>query len=88
MKSEKDSVSRGLNELLTRITSRKNANEEVSECLGNLFLRLHSQFPGDVGCFCIYFLNHVVLAPGEAMFLGPNLPHAYLSGGKYKYIES
>ena len=25
-------------------------------------------------------MNHVRLEPGEAMFLGPNLIHAYLSG--------
>lgn len=45
-----------------------------------LFLRLTFEFPGDVGCFVIYFLNLITLKPGEAMFLGPNLPHAYLSG--------
>ena len=38
------------------------------------------QYPGDVGCFVIYFVNHVKLEPGEAMFLGPNLIHAYLCG--------
>ncbi|XP_038050302.1 mannose-6-phosphate isomerase-like isoform X2 [Patiria miniata] len=45
-----------------------------------LLLRLNTQFPSDVGCFCSYFLNHIILQPGEAMFLGPNEPHAYLSG--------
>lgn len=45
-----------------------------------LFLRLHSQYPGDVGCFVIFFLNVLTLAPGESMFLGPNVPHAYLAG--------
>ena len=82
MTSDKDSVVQGLSKLLDRITRSKNAGEDISDCLGDLFLRLHSQFPGDVGCFCIYFLNHVMLAPGEAMYLGPNLPHAYLSGGE------
>ncbi len=46
-------------------------------------LRLSEQFPGDVGCFCVYFLNHMRLQPGEAMFLEANLPHAYLSGGQF-----
>merc|ERR1719203_1934347 len=45
-----------------------------------LFQRLWYDFPGDVGCFVIYFLNLLVLEPGEAMFLGPNVPHAYLAG--------
>lgn len=60
----------------------KEMGQDTSSCLGDLILRLNSQFPGDVGCFCAFFLNHVVLQPGEAMFLGPNLPHAYLSGGE------
>jgi hypothetical protein len=46
-----------------------------------LLLRLNGQYPGgDVGCFVIFFLNVVNLNPGEAMFLGPNEPHAYLFG--------
>ncbi|XP_046383477.1 mannose-6-phosphate isomerase [Ischnura elegans] len=48
--------------------------------LASLFERLHTQFPGDVGCFVIYFLNYVKLLPGEAVFLGPNIPHAYIYG--------
>jgi len=43
-------------------------------------LRLADQYPGDVGVFCLYLLNIVTLQPGEAMFLGPNLPHAYIDG--------
>ena len=44
-------------------------------------LRLNDQFPGDIGCFCVFFLNYVTLKPGESLYLGPNEPHAYLSGG-------
>lgn len=43
-------------------------------------LRLSSQFPNDVGIFAPYLLNLLRLAPGEAVFLGANEPHAYLSG--------
>ena len=52
----------------------------------SLLLRLNDQFPGDVGCFCVFFLNYVTLKPGESLFLAPNEPHAYLSGGKYTLI--
>ena len=45
-----------------------------------LALRLEKQYPADVGVIAAFFLNHVKLAPGEALFLGPNEPHAYLSG--------
>ena len=48
----------------------------------DLLLRLYEQFPGDVGCFVCYFLNHMTLKPGQAIFLEANLPHAYLKGGK------
>lgn len=41
---------------------------------------LHSQFPFDVGILCAFLLNHVQLNPGQALFLGANEPHAYLSG--------
>ena len=48
----------------------------------DLLLHLHSFFPGDIGCFAVYFLNFLTLSPGEALFLAPNEPHAYISGGK------
>ncbi|CAG5101619.1 Similar to MPI: Mannose-6-phosphate isomerase (Macaca fascicularis) [Cotesia congregata] len=35
---------------------------------------------GDIGCFGIYFFNYINLNPGEALYLGPNVPHAYLYG--------
>lgn len=56
--------------------------KDTSGSNGDLLLRLHSQYPGDIGCFTIYFLNLVRLEPGEAMFLGANEPHAYLHGGE------
>lgn len=44
-------------------------------------LRLGSAYPkGDVGLFFFYLLNFVTLAPGEAIFIEPGVPHAYLSG--------
>lgn len=58
------------------------AGKDTSSSIGDLLLRLHSQYPGDIGCFSIYFLNLMVLDPGQAMFLGANEPHAYLYGGQ------
>lgn len=54
---------------------------------GELLLELHQQYPGDIGCFAIYFLNLLTLQPGEAMFLEANVPHAYLKGGE-SYFHS
>lgn len=53
---------------------------EVSDEIAELVVRLNGQFPRDIGVMCTFFLNLVRLAPGEAMFLGANEPHAYLSG--------
>uniref|UniRef100_A0A3P9LJZ7 Mannose-6-phosphate isomerase n=1 Tax=Oryzias latipes TaxID=8090 RepID=A0A3P9LJZ7_ORYLA len=69
-----------LNELVKRVTEEGAAGKDTSGSNGDLLLRLHSQYPGDIGCFSIYFLNYVVLEPGQAMFLGANEPHAYLYG--------
>ncbi|XP_067829635.1 mannose-6-phosphate isomerase [Heptranchias perlo] len=69
-----------LNVLVKRVLEEAAAGKDTTGSNGELLLRLHSQFPGDVGCFVIYFLNLVKLQAGEAMFLGANVPHAYLYG--------
>ncbi len=48
--------------------------------LQSLFLRLHTQYPGDIGLLSLFFLNYLTLSRGQAIFLGPNIPHAYISG--------
>ncbi|XP_025908833.1 mannose-6-phosphate isomerase [Nothoprocta perdicaria] len=80
MKSEKKFFVDQLNMLVKRISQEAAEGKDVSGSNGDLLLRLHSQYPGDIGCFTIYFLNFVKLEPGEAMFLGANEPHAYLHG--------
>ncbi|MFT2019931.1 mannose-6-phosphate isomerase, class I [Streptomyces sp. 796.1] len=37
-------------------------------------------FPGDPGVLAALLLNHVTLQPGEALYLGAGVPHAYLGG--------
>lgn len=38
------------------------------------------RYPGDPGIFAAMLLNHVRLQPGEALYLGAGIPHAYLHG--------
>lgn len=45
-----------------------------------IFNTLKKDFPNDVGVLSLFFLNVVRLQPGQAMFLGANQIHAYLSG--------
>ncbi|OMJ08636.1 Mannose-6-phosphate isomerase [Smittium culicis] len=42
--------------------------------------RLNTQYPDDIGVFCIFFLNIIHLSPGQAFFMGADEPHAYIYG--------
>lgn len=37
-------------------------------------------YPGDPGVIAAMLLNHIRLQPGEALYLGAGVPHAYLEG--------
>jgi mannose-6-phosphate isomerase len=52
------------------------ADGELATLVGELGLR----YPGDRGILLALLLSEVRLAPGEAVFIGPGVPHAYLSG--------
>lgn len=80
MTAPEDSVRKQLQALIKRISDMGDDEENKSKVLHDLLNRIHGFFPGDVGCFCIYFFNHLILKPGEAIFLSANDPHAYLSG--------
>ncbi|MER6461396.1 mannose-6-phosphate isomerase, class I [Streptomyces sp. NPDC001228] len=41
---------------------------------------LAHHYPGDPGVIAAMLLNHVRLQPGEALFLGAGIPHAYVAG--------
>lgn len=42
--------------------------------------RLDTAYPGDPGAVIALLLNHVVLQPGEAIFVGAGVIHSYLHG--------
>lgn len=66
-----------LEALMRRVAS---TNEMLRAPVDVLAKRLHEQYPADVGVFCVYLLNYTRLQPGEALYLGANEPHAYISG--------
>ncbi len=43
-------------------------------------IRLHQEYPGDIGIFSPVYLNLILLEPGQAMFLPSGELHAYLEG--------
>ncbi|KAI7905135.1 phosphomannose isomerase type I [Cokeromyces recurvatus] len=76
MHSSQNNVTQLLAKLINRL-KESNANDTVSQ----LLIRLDQQYPGgDVGVFSCLMLNYVSMEPGQAIFLGANEPHAYLSG--------
>ncbi|XP_013139776.1 PREDICTED: mannose-6-phosphate isomerase [Papilio polytes] len=78
MSCDKTIVAKSLEDYYKRLSS---ADETVkSALLFNTLHKLYSEFPGDVGCYAPYLMNLMHLRPGQAIFLKPNLPHAYLSG--------
>ncbi len=58
-----------------------------AKILATLLKKIHNHFPGDIGCFCIYFFNYLVLKPGEALYLDAGEPHAYIFGGWFRVLR-
>ncbi|KAF0289573.1 Mannose-6-phosphate isomerase [Amphibalanus amphitrite] len=73
-------ISRRLDSLVARLSATGDSAPSDPLLPADLILRLSGQYPGDVGCLCALLLNRLVLQPGQALFLGPNEPHAYLAG--------
>ncbi|XP_060531233.1 mannose-6-phosphate isomerase [Cylas formicarius] len=67
-----------INDLLHHL--KKSTKDRRNFLCAELVERLHQQFPYDVGILMVYFLNYLKLKPSEAIFLGANVPHAYLFG--------
>ncbi|KAG0648847.1 Phosphomannose isomerase [Hyphodiscus hymeniophilus] len=62
---------------------RQRADYLLSKCgreLPGVISALNGQYPKDIGLLYLVFFNHVVLEPGQAMFIDAGTVHAYLSG--------
>ncbi|KAJ6825687.1 mannose-6-phosphate isomerase 2-like isoform X2 [Iris pallida] len=78
MSASKDAIS----ELVLKLTSRLHAESKIRVLTEKeqLVLLLEKQYPADVGVISAFFFNYVKLSPGEALYIGANEPHAYVSG--------
>lgn len=79
MRSEPEPVVDRLEALATRLASA-GVTAECGAAADRMALYLLDQYPGDIGVWCVYFLNIAELEPGQALYLGANLPHAYVKG--------
>lgn len=68
-----------LADLITGIKKRINKSGARNET-EDIFLRLTNKYPGDVGLLFLFLLNFVQVQKGEAIFIGPGVPHTYING--------
>lgn len=54
--------------------------DDFTTSTGALIWELSKKYPSDIAVFSPIFLHYFALQPGESIFLGPNIPHAYLYG--------
>ncbi len=71
-----DSISNAIGKLQERLIKMSHPSESESLFLEQSGLR----DANDIGLLFLFFLNRVNLGPGEAVFLAPGVPHAYLKG--------
>lgn len=77
MEAPDNAIALHLGKLLDRIAS--DSTPKYAK-LNSLIQQLSRDYPNDRGVFCPLILNHLRINPGEAFFMGPNEPHAYISG--------
>ncbi|XP_038984698.1 mannose-6-phosphate isomerase 2-like isoform X2 [Phoenix dactylifera] len=78
MSANKEAVS----EIVSKLKCRLNAENKIRNLTEKeqLVLLLEQQYPADVGVISAFFFNYMKLSPGEALYIGANEPHAYISG--------
>lgn len=78
MCADQDIIGDAIFKIISRLSDEQQARPLTPK--EQLVLRLADQYPGDVGVLAAFFLNYVSLAPGEALYLDANEPHAYIAG--------
>ena len=81
MRCPEDRVHRTLDAVVARLSNPAEQWPAAIEDVKAPFFQILQDFPGDAGSLCVFLLNYLKLAPGQAVYLGANEPHAYLSGG-------
>ncbi|CAN0913660.1 Mannose-6-phosphate isomerase 2 [Linum grandiflorum] len=78
MSASKEMTTRAVSKLKIRLQRQSQVRKLTDK--ENLVLKLEKEYPDDIGVISAFFFNHVKLNPGEALYLGANEPHAYISG--------
>ncbi|KAJ0962712.1 hypothetical protein J5N97_027834 [Dioscorea zingiberensis] len=78
MSTCKEAVSESVSKLKYRLNIENKVRTLTEK--EQLALQLEKQYPNDIGVISSFFFNYVKLVPGEALYIGANEPHAYISG--------
>uniref|UniRef100_A0A0N5CGX0 mannose-6-phosphate isomerase n=1 Tax=Strongyloides papillosus TaxID=174720 RepID=A0A0N5CGX0_STREA len=73
-------IKKHLDSFINKLKSRMVEGAALMEDTINVILKMEKDFPGDVGCFALLYLNHMILQPGECCYYAAEELHAYLSG--------
>ena len=76
MTASHDLVDSNVKALVHRL--RSSGGSGSGAAWSSLILDLHAQYGSDIGIFSAYFFNVLSLQRGDAIFLAPCLPHAYI----------
>ncbi|XP_010532333.1 PREDICTED: mannose-6-phosphate isomerase 1-like isoform X2 [Tarenaya hassleriana] len=76
--SSQERISDTITKLKRRLQTEK--KKRLLSDKEQLVLKLERQYPTDTGILAAFLLNYVKLNRGEALYLGPNEPHAYIRG--------
>ena len=75
-----DALLAGSSEVLRSARDQPGADTDGLVRLARLLVDLHGRHPRDPGVLVALLLEDRDLSPGEAIYLAPGVPHAYLSG--------
>lgn len=73
MHADNDVVKMNIQSLVSKI--KKN-----SDILSKVIMDVYKDYETDIGLFSLYIFNLIQLKEGQAVYLGPNIPHSYISG--------
>ena len=72
--------SQQINQCLLAIQARLSQKPLPDETESLFLEQINQHGTNDIGTLFLFFLNRIHLRPGEAVFLPPGIPHAYLKG--------
>ncbi len=72
---DKENLSKCIEQIISRFKDKGPLTPEESQ-----FLKQNKLFGADIGLFSLFFFNIIELKPGQAIFTGAGIPHAYIKG--------